>query len=86
MQSIAWEDEEGYVGGGIYWLLSNIMEETGMEQRVLYFLIEDYIYENGEQTFIFAFPVEEECELLGDAVNNPGSNGHQVFIWPLEDK
>lgn len=86
MQSIAWEDEEGYVGGGIYWLLSNIMEEAGMEQRVLYFLIEDYIYENGEQTFIFAFPVEEECELLGDAVNNPGSNGHQVFIWPLEDK
>ncbi|MDE7325949.1 MAG: hypothetical protein K2N63_06720, partial [Lachnospiraceae bacterium] len=83
-QSITWEDEEGYVGGGPYWLIDDLIEGGGMYSRVLFYIFQDYIYDNEEQTYIVALPERSECELLGDTLNNPGSNGLQIFIWGVE--
>ena len=46
----------------------------------------EYILENKGETYILALPKEEGRGLLGAIVDNPGSNGIQVFVWGVEDE
>ena len=81
------EDGEDYYGVDFYLLMFDASNERNYtEYNMLNQLYYEYILENKGETYILALPKEEGRGLLGAIVDNPGSNGIQVFVWGVEDE